>query len=74
MVFSAKGDHPTNATAVPVRKPSSTRPLSMGCADGKLISAAIASPLTQVSTHSIVESQTGGVPGRSILENSIACE
>eukprot|EP00959_Pyramimonas_sp_CCMP1952_P283614 5928658-Pyramimonas_sp.AAC.1 len=63
MVFLAKGDHPTDATAVPARKPSSTRPLSMGCTDCKLITAAIASPLTQVSTHIILESQTGGVPG-----------
>eukprot|EP00959_Pyramimonas_sp_CCMP1952_P204289 4272551-Pyramimonas_sp.AAC.1 len=29
-VFLAKEDHPTDATAVPARKPSSTRPLSMG--------------------------------------------
>eukprot|EP00959_Pyramimonas_sp_CCMP1952_P118248 2472240-Pyramimonas_sp.AAC.1 len=63
MVFLAKGGHPTGATAAPARKPSSTRPLSMGCIYCKLITAAIASPLTQVSTHTILESQTGGVPG-----------
>eukprot|EP00959_Pyramimonas_sp_CCMP1952_P364520 7633423-Pyramimonas_sp.AAC.1 len=46
----------------------------MGCTGCKLIAAAIASPLTQVSTHTILESQTGGAPGRSILDNTIACE
>eukprot|EP00959_Pyramimonas_sp_CCMP1952_P197906 4138982-Pyramimonas_sp.AAC.1 len=46
----------------------------MGCTDCKLITAAIASPLAQGSTHTILEFQYGGVRGRSILGNIIACE
>eukprot|EP00959_Pyramimonas_sp_CCMP1952_P292960 6127174-Pyramimonas_sp.AAC.1 len=46
MVFLAKGDHHADATAASARKPSSTRPLSMGWTDCKLIAAAIVSPLT----------------------------
>eukprot|EP00959_Pyramimonas_sp_CCMP1952_P337584 7069333-Pyramimonas_sp.AAC.1 len=45
----------------------------MGCTDCKLIIAAITSQLTQVSIHTILESQTGGAPGRSSLD-SVACE
>eukprot|EP00959_Pyramimonas_sp_CCMP1952_P049122 1026104-Pyramimonas_sp.AAC.2 len=46
----------------------------MGCADCELVTAAVASILTLVGTHTVLEPQTGGAPGRSILLNIIACD
>eukprot|EP00959_Pyramimonas_sp_CCMP1952_P285667 5973050-Pyramimonas_sp.AAC.1 len=72
VVFLAEGDHPADVSAVPARKPSSIRPLSMGCADCKLVATAIARPISLLSQRSTLYSQTGGVSGRSYWITSLS--
>eukprot|EP00959_Pyramimonas_sp_CCMP1952_P093550 1957710-Pyramimonas_sp.AAC.1 len=61
MVFPAKGGRFTDASAVPARKPSSTRPPSMSCADCKLVTLVVARPLSLLCQRFILDSQTRGV-------------
>eukprot|EP00959_Pyramimonas_sp_CCMP1952_P310249 6493157-Pyramimonas_sp.AAC.1 len=74
VVFLAKGDDPSDASAGPARKSPSTRPLSMGCNGCKLIAAAVAQPLPRVSLQSAHKMQSGGVPGRSVSDDTTHCE
>eukprot|EP00959_Pyramimonas_sp_CCMP1952_P382986 8024854-Pyramimonas_sp.AAC.1 len=53
------------------RQPASTRPLSLSNCDNKLLSSAIAVPISKVAEDKVDKAQRGFIKGRQMLDNIV---
>eukprot|EP00959_Pyramimonas_sp_CCMP1952_P417101 8738899-Pyramimonas_sp.AAC.1 len=73
-VFLAKGSGPDDTSSQIIRKPETTRPITLSNSDNKGISLAINRSLSQIAPQTVLANQRGVIPGRYMNENIIDLE